>query len=54
MLGLTTFSFPPTHPHHPPTIICAICDVTVAVKKVGQIQYPQVLVSYLAEIVIEY
>ena len=39
MVALTCLQLP-THPCHPPppshTLICAICDTTVAVKKVAQ------------------
>ena len=40
-------SLPPAHP-----VICTICDITVAVKKVAQ--NPAVLASYVTEIAIKH
>ena len=35
VVALTHFRLP-TYSHHPPPLICAICDITVAVKYVAQ------------------
>ena len=49
MVALTHLQLP-THPRYP--LICAICDITVTVKKVAQ--NPAVLASYIAEIILEH